>query len=576
MDTQPSTAAAGPAPRSWRDDGRHVPHDTLVQIAHYLGDMMDDGDDEARLTLASMMRVSSEGLDAAARPLYSSVTVTRDNFSQLFGGNDMNKSKLFEHLLTFPTRQSVIRKLGLFQWVRHLHVEELPCEQAVSDLMDAFRVACSQPSSGVACQQALGGRLFPRLQGVSFGPNVFLNQHSAPPLGPEIQGAMHRFLTFLRREADPIHMCLQLPSPLDIAKYRNNHHGAERPCRPSDPATPGGTDPAIQPTTDSNSLTLADQATWPASLARAWGIKTISVHDVRFTLSVHNILLRLPCERLRLFAPDGPCSLRMCEDGPCIHHDQHWGRAAAILRLMFVDDKDGASFKVVEIANVGAGYPLKCDCVEQYAHAMGVLKSYMRSRTEGASWKLDLPHCAEAADCECCGAPVAQTGDTGDGSPLGGARPNNCSEGHRWQKAFQQELLPVTGDNAAGANAAGDNAAAGQGAGAAPPASILTTIATVLQGMGSLSDPLPTQEQFEAMQAAHALAAQSSNAQLMDPQMQAMMAAHMGSASSASLLALLAGASNAVPGPSTGGPGFASLGSLLFDEDSDDDDVLHV
>ncbi|BEJ11598.1 hypothetical protein CspHIS471_0200580 [Cutaneotrichosporon sp. HIS471] len=557
MDAQPSTAAASPAPSSWRDNGRHVPHDILVQIAHYLGDMMDDGDAEARLTLASMMR--------------------------LFGGNDMKKSKLFGHPVTFPTRESVIRKLGLFQWVKHLHVEELPCEQAVSDLMDAFRVACSQPSSGVACQQALGGRLFPRLEGVSFGPNVFLNQHSAPPLGPEMQGAMHRFLTFLRREADPIHMCLKLPSPLHIAMYKNKHHGAERPRRPSDPAAPDGTVPAIESTTDSNSLTLADEATWPASLARAWGIKTLSVHDVRFTRSVPNVLLGLPCERLRIFAPDGPCPIRMCEDGSCMHPDQRWGRVGAMLQSMVRDDKDRARFKVVEIANVGAGYPLKCDCVEQYANAMAALKSYMRSRASDADWKLDLPHCAEAADCECCGAPVAQTGDTGDGSPSGGGIPIiYCSEGHRWEKGFRQELIAGIGANAAAAAAAA--AAAGQGAGAAQPAPVPTTIATLsaAQGMGPTTHPM--QAQFQAMQAAHAQAAQASNAQLMHQQMQmqqmqlqmqqqAMMAAQMGPGY---MLPMLPGASNAVPGPSTGGIDFATL-PVLFDEDADDDDdVMYV
>ncbi len=422
-------AAAAHVPGRWRDSGRPVPHDILLLIARYLGDMQDDGDIQARLTLAAMMRLSSDGFDAAARTLYHSITVNRDTFSQVFGGNDIRKSKLFEHPVTFPTRESIMRKLGLFQWVKHMYIEDLPSEQAVSDLLDAFRVACSQPASGVACQQALGGRLFPRLEGVSFGPNVFLNHHSTPPLGPESPGGLHRFLTLLRRESAPAHMCLEMPTPAHLAVYKMEHRGAERPRPPSEPVIPdpaaaaGGAAPAPTLAPHENSLMRADEAVWPSVLARAWGIKTLSVHNVRFTRAIHRVLLALPCERLRIFALEGACSGAMCDDGACSHCDLRWSRAGAVLQAMVREDKDGAPFKVVEIANVGAGYPLKCRCSEKYANAIALLKAQLCSRTEDAEWTLELPHCVQAAACECCGVPVTQTGDTGDGSPTGSLTP---------------------------------------------------------------------------------------------------------------------------------------------------------
>ncbi|GMK56276.1 hypothetical protein CspeluHIS016_0301160 [Cutaneotrichosporon spelunceum] len=447
MNAQPSTAASAHAPGSWRDTGRPMPLDVLVVVANYLGDMMDGGDVEARATLASMMRLSRDGLDAAARPLYSSITVNRDTFSEMFGGNDLKKSKLFEHPVTFPTRQSVIRKLGLFQHVKHMQVEDLPNEQAVSDLVDAFRVACSQPASGVACQQALSGRLLPRLEGVSFGPNVFLNHNSVPPLGPEMEGGIHRFLALLLREAEPTHMCVHLPTPADIAMYQAKHRRAERPG----PAPYAAFQDVNAPAEPQTSLTK--EAKWPTSLARAWRIKTISAHNVRFTRLTHLALLTLPCDRLRIFALDDACPVAMCEDGSCAHCGHRWNKAAAVLISLAHGDRNESRFKVVEVANAGAGFPLKCGCVVQYANAIAALKRHMRNSTVNARWTIDLPHCAEAVNCECCGASVAQTGDTGDGIPNGSVIPAvNCTEGHFWLKGFLQQ--PFIEDAAAAAGPA--------------------------------------------------------------------------------------------------------------------------
>ncbi|CAK9783059.1 hypothetical protein CC85DRAFT_284185 [Cutaneotrichosporon oleaginosum] len=428
----------------WRKNGRPVPHDILLLIARYLGDMQDEGDVQARLTLAAMMRVSSDGFDAAARALYHSITITRDSFSNMLGGNDIEHSKLFEHPITFPTRDSVVRKLGLFQWVKHMHIEELPNEQAVSDLLEAFHVACSQPASAVSCQQVLRGRLFPRLEGVSFSPKVFLNHHSAPPLGPEYKGRMHRFLTLLRRESAPTHMCLELPTPGDIAVYKRRHRGAERPCPPPEPINPDlmavGGGPAVAPSAHENSLVHADQAEWPTTLARAWDIKTISVHNVRFTGSIYRTIVPLQCERLRLFGVDSPCSAT-CDDGTCSHCDLRWSRAATLVQGLC---KSPANFKVVEIANIGAGYPLTCRCVDKYANAIAALKESMHSRALGATWTLETPHCAVAAACVCCGAHVAQTGDTGDGVDTGSLTPDPyCTDMHPWERSFRPE--PVAG-----------------------------------------------------------------------------------------------------------------------------------
>lgn len=426
---------------SRRRDGRPIPHDILLPIARYLGDMCKAGDHDARLTLASMMRVSSDAFDAAARTLYAAVTVSRDSFSQVFGGNDTKKSNMFGHPITFPTRASVVRKLGLFQYTRHLHLHDLPSEQAVDDLIDAWRVACSQPASGVSCREALHGNLFPRIECVSFGPGVFLNHHSAPPLGPE-NGGLHRFLSFLRRESSPKHMCMAYPTPAQVMAYQQEHPAAERssgwntPAPIADPA-PGplgvGAGPPVLlagPVVHESRLSRADEAAWPEILARMWRIKTITIHNMRFSRAAARCLVKLPCEQLRVFALDSICGHGICAERECFHSDTRWGRAGTMLHTMARDDKDVARFTSLEIVNVGAGFPLTCNCSAEYSNAVAWLKSYLRDRADEAPWSLSLPHWSQAAPCQCCGAAVAPTGDTGEGSARGIIHPNrNCVSG---------------------------------------------------------------------------------------------------------------------------------------------------
>lgn len=416
------SGSTSPVPLRWRDSARPLPHDVLLQIARYLGDMHAEGDHEARLTLASMMRVSNDSFDAAARTLYEFVTVSRDTFAQVFGGNDTKKSKFLDDPITFPTRASVVRKLGLFQYTKRLYIHDLPSEQAVADLVEAWQVSCSRPSSGVSCREALSGSLFPRLECVSFGPGVFLNSYSMPPLGPEFKGGLHRFLSFLRREGSPIHMCLAYPTPAQVSTYQNEHPGAERPGADEtaipadavvDPATPG------PPLHNPNSLSRADEASWPDALARAWSLETITVHNVRFGRAISTNLVKLPCRRLRIFALESVCGLGVCDDKHCVHCDSRWGRAGSTLQAMAraaTEDKDAHSFETLEIANVGAGYALACTCVTEYANAVAYLKGCLCDRTEEAPWTLELPHASEAAACRCCGATVSPIGDTGEGS----------------------------------------------------------------------------------------------------------------------------------------------------------------